>query len=666
MEPPVSSPKTHAPERAPSALIWACGALAGGLLLHADRVPAWAAAGTLTMILWRLTIARPSQLLSSATVRAILALALVVLVLVRFHTLNGLTAGTTLLVLMAALKLLESRRARDAYVIVGVALFLVLAACLDRQDLARVPLYGLEALLCCAALALIASPALGGAMALRLAGRALLIALPLAVALFLLFPRLPGALWAIPRSDEAATGLSESMSPGSITRLIATYEPAFRATFIGARPPSEQLYWRGPVLHEFDGSTWRRRPMNLRARASLEYLGAPYRYRVSLEPSRQRFWFALDTPVGSPDPTVLLSEDHELIAANPISAPLSFEAVSYVQTRAAQPLESAARLDDTALAPGNPRALALARSLRARTPTDEALVQAVLEFLRTGGFSYSVTPERLGPDPVDDFLFRTREGFCGHYASAFVTLMRDAGLPARVVTGYLGGEWNPIGGYFLVRQSDAHAWAEVWLSGRGWTRVDPTAVVAPERLRRGLLDLLPQALSARERLMRESRWLSALLQRWDAANAWWSTHVVKFDLDAQLGLLTRLGVRAPDARYLGWGFMLVLSLWLALSVWRLGNGVPRVRPPDALARAYARLCRKLARVVQPRPHQQGPLDFAAAVSARRPDIASDVRPLLERYAQLRYGIPSPSPATRQRDVEEFTRAVARLRLPRGR
>ena len=660
----MSSPKSDAPEGARTALTWACAALAGGMLLHADRVPAWAAAGTLALIVWRLTIARQSQLLTSTTVRALLALALVALVLVRFHTLNGLTAGTTLLVLMAALKLLEARRARDAYVIVGVALFLVLAACLDRQELARVPLYGLEALLCCAALALIASPGLGGAMALRLAGRTLLLALPLGVALFLLFPRLPGALWAIPRSDEAATGLSESMSPGSITRLIATYEPAFRVTFIGARPPPEQLYWRGPVLHEFDGSTWRRRPANLGPRASLEYLGVPYRYLVALEPSRQRFWFALDTPVRSPDPTVWLSEDRELVAANPVSAPVSFEGVSYTQTRAAQPLEFDARLDDTALPPGNPRALALARSLRARAPTDEALVRAILEFLRTGGFSYSVTPQRLGPDPVDDFLFRTREGFCGHYASAFVTLMRAAGLPARVVTGYLGGEWNPIGGYLLVRQSDAHAWAEVWLSGRGWTRVDPTAVVAPERLRRGLLDLLPQALSARERLLRESHWLRALLQRWDAANAWWSTRVVKFDLDAQLGLLARLGVRAPDARYLGWGFMLVLSVWLALGVWRLGDGAPRARPPDALARAYLRLCRKLTRAVLPRLPQQGPLDFSAAVSARRPDLATDVRPLFQRYAQLRYGVPNS--ATRHRDVEEFARAVARLRVPRGR
>jgi protein-glutamine gamma-glutamyltransferase len=646
------------------ALAWACAALAGAVLLHADRVPAWAAAGALALIAWRVTIARPGQLLSSLAMRAFLALALVALVLARFHTVNGLIAGATLLILMAALKLLETHRRRDTYVLVGVAFFLLLAACLDRQDLVRVPLYGLETVLCCAALAIIASPALRAVAALRLAGRALLLALPLAVALFVLFPRVSGAFWAIPRGDEALTGLSDSMSPGSITRLIATYEPAFRVTFIGARPPPQELYWRGPVLHEFDGYTWRRRPAAAPAPQPLEYLGAPYRYRVSLEPTQQRFWFALDTPARAPQGSVSLSDDHELIAPEPVSAPVSFEALSYTQTRAAQPLDAAVRLEDTALpAQANPRSLALAHSLRERAPTDVALVQAVLDYLRTGGFEYSVTPERLGADAVDDFLFRTRAGFCGHYASAFVTLMRAAGVPAHVVTGYLGGEWNPIGRYLLVRQSDAHSWAEVWLGDRGWTRIDPTAVVAPERLRRGVLELLPEALSTTERLLRESRWLGALLQRWDAANAWWSEHVVKFDLDTQLGLLARLGVHAPQVRHLGWSFMLALCLWLALGAWQVGRGVRRP-PPDSLARAYARLCRKLAHVVPPRAAYQGPLSFAETVGARRPDLKSTVGALLERYAQLRYG--RPMPATRGRDVEDFRRAVARLKLRRAR
>lgn len=642
-------------------LVWACAAFAGGVLLHADRVPAWAAAGALALIAWRLATARGRGWLPGIAVRAVLALVLVALVLARFHTLNGLTAGTTLLMLMAALKLLEVRRPRDQWILAGVGLFLLLAACLDRQELARVPLYGLQAWACCAALAVIASPGLGAAAALRLAGRALLLALPLALALFVLFPRLPGAFWAIPRGEQAVTGLSDSMSPGSIVQLIASYEPAFRVTFIGARPPPEELYWRGPVLHEFDGYTWRRTPGESTRREPLEYLGSPYRYRVTLEPSRQRWWLSLDTPAQSPDTSVALTDDRELIAAEPVTAPVSFEALSYTRTRAVQPLGAAAWRRDTMLPAGaNPRSRQLAQALRARAPTDAAFVEAVLDYLRSGGFEYSLTPERLGADAVDDFLFNTREGFCGHYASAFVTLMRAAGVPARVVTGYLGGEWNPIGGYLVVRQSDAHAWAEVWLSPQGWTRVDPTAVVVPERLRRGILDLLPQALSTRERLLRASAWLTRLLQRWDAANAWWSDRVVKFDDATQLELLARLGVRSPDVRYMGWGFMLALCVWLAIIAWQAGRSA-RAAPADALARAYARLCRKLARIAPPRQPHQGPMSLAAAVSAHRPDLRDPVQALLSRYAQLRYG--APAPGTRHSDILEFRRAVARLRLP---
>jgi len=213
-----------------------------------------------------------------------------------------------------------------------------------------------------------------------------------------------------------------------------------------------------------------------------------------------------------------------------------------------------------------------------------------------------------------------------------------------------------------VRQSDAHAWAEVWLEGRGWTRIDPTAVVAPERLRRGVFDLLPDALATRARLLRGSAWLTGLLQRWDAANAWWSDHIVKFDYSAQLDLLGRFGIRSPDVRYLGWAFTLALLGWLALIAWHIGRSA-RPTPPDALARAYARLCNKLARIGPPRAPHQGPLSFAATVTTHRPDLKDSVHALLARYAQLRYG--PAAPASRAQDIEEFRRAVARLSLSRA-
>jgi protein-glutamine gamma-glutamyltransferase len=637
------------------ALAWASAALAGGLLLHIDRVPGWVSAAALLVMLWRLAAAAVSAPLPGRVVRALLAAAVAIAVLARFHTLNGLAAGTALLILMAALKLLETRQRRDRLVLVGAGLFLLLAACLDRQSLPRIPLYLAEAWLCCAALAVVATEGFAGRAAIALAGRTLLLAAPLAVLLFVFFPRLAGSFWALPRGEEAVTGLSDTMSPGSIAQLTTSYDIAFRARFTGEPPPPEQRYWRGPVLHDFDGFTWTRGPTDWRARPARQFTGPAYRYRVTLEPSRHPWWFALDTPARSPDSSVALTYDYELLAAHAVTEPTSFEALSYTTSSAAAPLAPAERRLDTALPrERNPRSVQLARELRERAGSDAALVAAALEFLRSGGFVYSLEPERLGTEQVDDFLFRTRTGFCGHYASAFVVLMRAAGVPARVVTGYQGAEWNPIGGYLVVRQSDAHAWAEVWLAGSGWTRVDPTAVVEPERLQRGLLDLLPEAMSAPTRLLRGSAWLAHLLQRWDATNAWWNDRVVRFDYATQLDVLERLGIHSGSARELGWAFALALLGWLAVIAWHLGSGA-RASRPDTVARAYTRLCRKLARAGVPRAAHQGPLAYAAALRAARPDLAPAVQALLAHYAWLRYG--APVPATRAHDVEEFARAV---------
>jgi hypothetical protein len=274
---------------------------------------------------------------------------------------------------------------------------------------------------------------------------------------------------------------------------------------------------------------------------------------------------------------------------------------------------------------------------------------------------YSLDPPLLGYDSVDDFLFKSRDGFCGHYASAFVTLMRAAGVPARVVTGYLGGEWNPIGDYFVIRQSDAHSWAEVWLEGRGWTRVDPTAVVEPGRLDRGIMDLLPDAGSQSARLLRSSPWLARMLQRWDATNTWWNDHVLNFDYHSQLNLLSRLGF-SPDLQTLGWAFVATLLIWLAWIAWQVGRSTPGPRP-DRLARAYARLCKKLAGVGLPRGAHQGPIAYANVVTESRPDLAQRVRALLTLYAELRYG--APATASHAAEVAGFERAVARLNVSKA-
>jgi hypothetical protein len=239
-------------------------------------------------------------------------------------------------------------------------------------------------------------------------------------------------------------------------------------------------------------------------------------------------------------------------------------------------------------------------------------------------------------------------------------MMRAAGVPARVVTGYLGGEWNSIGSYFVVRQSDAHSWTEVWLDDRGWTRVDPTAVVAPERLSRGILDILPNAVSAPARFVWSQPWLAALLQRWDALNTGWNDRVVKFSYSDQLRLLERLGFKSPGAQELGWGFAAGLVGWMLWIAWHVGRGPPRSRP-DKLARAYIALCNKLGRAGVTRESHQGPLAFASEVSKHRPDLRNDVQSLLLRYAQLRYGRPERD--SYLANVRDFERDVSRLALP---
>ncbi|HVW70853.1 MAG TPA: DUF3488 and transglutaminase-like domain-containing protein [Steroidobacteraceae bacterium] len=651
-------------------MAWTALALSGAFALHLDRIPLWVSLVAFALLAWRLAASVRGLKLPGKIPKALIAAALIVAVFTRFHTLNGLSAGTVLLILMSALKLLETHTRRDQYIVVGGSLFLLLAACLDRQSLLRTPLYLAQTWLCCTALAIVAytpadqargATAFGNRAAMLLACRALLYALPLAVVLFVFFPRLPGAFWSLPRTEDAATGLSDTMSPGSISQLTSSYDIAFRVTFEGAPPPPRERYWRGPVLHDFDGYTWRRQPTTTYRPQPLQPLGKAYRYRVALEPSQQKWWFSLDTVDQAPDAQVFLSYDYELIAREPVTEVTTYQAVSHTATRATEPLSVLGRRIETTITPGrNPRTLQLAREMRAKVSSDGDYVDEVLAMLRTGGFVYSLAPPLLNYDSVDDFIFNTRSGFCGHYASAFVTLMRDAGVPARVVTGYLGGEWNPIGGYFIVRQSDAHSWAEVWLDGRGWTRVDPTAVVEPERLTRGILDLLPNAGSAESRLVRASPRLIHLVQQWDALNAWWNDHVLKFDYRSQLNLLSRLGIDSPDLAALGWGFTAALLVWLVWIGWRFGRG-PRGPRPDRLARAYAKLCRKLARAgLQRQPHQ-GPMDYAASVAATRPDLAEAAGTLLEGYAQLRYGARSGAGRPEyESELTAFERSVRRF------
>jgi len=637
---------------------------AASVLLVIGNAPIWCVAIGLGCALWRVLILNgsldpPKQRKGLRFALGAITGLLVVAVALRFRTLNGLAAGTALLVVMGALKVAESRARRDDAIVIGVSLFLLLAAGLAGQSLIRVPLYLLALWGACAAIALVAhgGSSLSTHAALRLSARALLMALPLALLCFAFFPRISGQFWAMQTGSTATTGLTDELSPGNIGKLATEYDPAFRATFAAAPPRQSALYWRGPVLNTFDGFTWRRERTREYRAPHLSLLGDEVRYRITMEPSNQRWLFALDTVSASPRREVALSHDRVLVAMDPVTVVTSYDAVSHLETRADQPLSERARLVETRLpADRNPRARALALQMRARAGSDGEYARQVLDWFRTQGLEYTLEPGVTSIDSVDTTLFDSKRGFCGHFASAYANLMRAAGVPARVVTGYLGGEWNPVGGYYLVRQSEAHAWTEVWLDERGWTRIDPTAVVAPERLQRGVFELLAGSLPTTSTFVHNTPALRRITLIWDGMNQWWQSRVVEFNLRSQFELLGWLGIESPRWQHLGWAFALGLFAWIAWIALTLRRGVGSHRH-DEISRLWLAANRKFARVALPRQPAEGPLDYAARIGAARPDLAVLAREIAQRYATVRFGA-NPG----EEDMAAFRKAVSALNI----
>jgi transglutaminase-like putative cysteine protease len=643
-------------------------AFAASCLLHIDRAPLWCGAIAAVAVLWRWLHFRGRLALPQRLLLAGISLALLLAVLVSFRTLNGPAAGSALLMVMGAAKLLESRSQRDAVVVTTVALVLTLAAALDRQGLVRLPLYLGTAWLALASIAALGSvrAAQSARHAFRIAGKAALYAVPLAALCFVLVPRMPGALWSIPGGSSAETGLSDEMSPGSISDLSISEEIAFRVRFDGAPPPLAQRYWRGPVLHDFDGYTWRRRPNQGANRPAEEMLSAPLRYAVMLEPHGRNYLFALDTLQTIEGMRYQRQFDGEVHAWRPINMPTVYTAVSHLQSRSVGELSVLGRRLDTRLPEGrNARSIALAHDLRATQGSDAAYARRVMDYFRSGGFEYSLTPPLLDYNSIDDLLFNTRLGYCGHFASAFVMLMRAADVPARVVTGYLGASWNGIGGYYTVRQSDAHAWAEVWLDGRGWTRFDPTGVVAPERLQRAAADVLAGRRDVSGALLGEANWLRGLRDGWEAAGGWWQERVVNFNRAKQLDLLAMLGLGRLD--YAGMVLLLTAGsvLWALLLVAMLARRGPRPQR-DRLGRLWERFIVVLRRRGIAVADHEGPEAIRRRAQRQLPEAAGDIDVFAAEYARLRYGGGNAADAHALAALQTRLSAIARATRARRR
>ncbi len=644
--------------RGPRGLDGVLIALAAAVAVHAPSMPSWIGLLLVAVAAWRWTAARRGWPLPPRWLSNTLAVLAVVATLLSYRTLSGIEAGTAFLALMAGVKLLETRSARDLTVLVFIAYFLLYAALLRDQRLPLLPWLLAGALLATAALMRVHAGSAGdsGRDVLRRTSVLMLQAAPLALALFLLFPRLPGPFWAIGISQSARSGLNDEMTPGDVSDLSVSGEPAFRVRFIGRVPPPAQRYWRGPVLQEFDGRSWRRARAQAFPEQQVEFAGEPVDYQVTLEPHDRNWILALDMPAVWPKREAYRAFDFSLLSPRPLSDLASFRLRSYPQYRAGSTLPQSLRNKDTQLPTrGNPRALALGRELARSHPGDpRAIVTALLDRFRNEPFEYTLLPPKLAENAVDEFLFGTRKGFCEHYASAFTFVMRAAGVPARVVTGYQGGELNPLAGYLLVRQSDAHAWAEVWLEGRGWVRVDPTAAVAPERIERGLINAVAADEPVPGRLRQQSDlWLQVALA-WDVVNDYWNERVVRFNAASQFDLLERLGIDEPDWRTLGLGlagslaaFFVTLSAYLG---WK-----HRAPAPDWPARLHAEAARRLRRRGLAPGAAEGPIDYLDRAAASCPDLARDLAEIRDVYAALRYG-PRPT-AT---DLRRLKHLVNRL------
>ncbi|MBE2294709.1 MAG: DUF3488 domain-containing transglutaminase family protein [Phycisphaerales bacterium] len=628
-------------------LLWLLAALVLAVAPHATESPIWLSILFLAAVGWRAFIAWRAKSLPPRWLLLLLVLLAGAGVLIDYRTLFGRDAGVALLIAMAACKLLETRVLRDGVVLIFLGYLLVMSNLLYSQEIPMV-LYLLGVILVMLATqSLIPSQHAGlrGLAPLRLAGGMVLQAIPVMLILFILFPRIPGPLWGLPKDAyKGRTGLSDEMMPGTVSELAQSDAVTFRVRFTSAVPPPNQRYWRGPVLWRFDGRRWTRLD-ELPAKTPRTFMpdGAAVDYAVILEPNNRHWLFALDLPARLP-PRAGMTASFQLLRDQPVNEVYRYEMRSFPSYRTGELTEIERQRGLQLPAYGNARARELAGQWRERLTRPEDRVNAALSLFREQEFYYTLNPPLLGANGVDDFLFRTRRGFCEHYASAFVFLMRAAGVPARVVTGYQGGEINKQGGYFIVRQSDAHAWAEVWLAERGWVRVDPTAAVAPGRIQDGLYAAVadPESLPflARRGGQGDYEWLRQLALSWDSLNNSWNEWVLAYGPDRQKEFLSGLGFGPVDWAEMTVAMTVTLGgVGLLFIGWRWRQRGPR----DPVARAWQRFCARLARHGLTREPQEGPLDFGERVAASRPHAAASARKIAQLYARLRYGpIRTPS------------------------
>jgi transglutaminase-like putative cysteine protease len=634
MKPAILAPQQYL---AHTTLPWLLAAAFATTLPHAHHLPAWISALAALMqihVVWQW---RTGYRITSAWARVGLVALCCAGVALQFGLPPTGESGIAMLALLISMKLLELKRRRDSVVLLTLCYFLLLTHYFYSQNI----LTGVWLIVCtlivtAALLKIHTDPQYSVFAILARAARLLLQALPFMLALYLLFPRVNGPLWGRPQSAHSTTGLSNNMTPGSISALFNSEEVAFRVQFEGEPPPRKQLYWRGPVLTSYNGATWEGEDFIVQA-PKIEPRGRAINYTLTLEAHQRHWLLPLEMPTyveGEGVATVMTRNGLLRSRWRPIATRTRLKFVSYpaYQMDAEAQLPPMLQRANLQLPLGyNPRTLELARRWRAENPDPRQLAERILRHFHDEAFYYTLEPPLLGAQAMDDFLFNTRRGFCEHYASAFVTLMRAAGTPARVVTGYQGGEQNPVDGFFVVRQSSAHAWAEIWIANEGWVRIDPTSAIAPERVDPNVAASLADESKFTQGA---SDWLSRLTYRWDALEHRWNQWVLGYTPGSQRELLANLGLSNASWQRITIALVVIMTaMFLALVFWLL-----RTRPAaaDPAWKLWRRALRHLEKQGVRTHLWETPLALGKRLQTERPELADSVLALAELIYAARY------------------------------
>ncbi len=643
------------------------------VLPQAGQLPLWCSLLVAGVLAWRGWLAWASRPLPTRWwLLSLLALTLGATWMTH-RTLLGRDAGVTLIVVLLALKTLELRARRDAFVVFFLGFFTMLTNFFFSQSLltAAAMLLALLGLLT----ALVNAHMPVGRPSLlesaRTAGWMALLGAPVMLVLFLLFPRL-APLWGIPSDAMSGrSGLSSNMQVGNIASLALDDGIAMRIRFDGPPPQQPELYFRGPVLSAFDGREWRPPRVDYGQPSSgrgLQVFGAPVNYEVTLEPTNRPWLMLLDATPRRPEVPgfqTLQAADLQWLVTRPVTDLLRYRAQSYPDFRYGPARRTAELQQDLELPAGfNPRTLALAAEMRRDPRYAQAdapvLVNAVMERLRNGGYSYSLEPGVYGEHTADEFWFDRKIGFCEHIASAFVVLMRALDVPARVVTGYQGGEINPVDGFFTVRQSDAHAWAEVWQAGRGWVRVDPTGAVSPARIGSFQRLQAPRGVIASAIGYASPDIAAKLRATWEAVNNRWNQWVLNYTQSKQLDLLRDLGFSSPGWEELSY---LLLALLVMASLVGAGWTLWEHRQHDPWLRLLAQARTRLRTAGLELPAHAPPRQMAAALprgtGSHSADAFAALQAWLLRMETHRY---APHP---QASLAALRREFRQLSWPKG-